>query len=158
MLLLLFQIADDRFGFDADSVIEITPLVELRALPRAPAHVAGLMNYRGTVTPVVDLTSLLTGQSAKKHLSTRIIIVLFKGRDNEDHPLGLMAERVTETRSFKPEDLRPSGVDVKAAPCLGEVALDPQGGGMIQRVRVDDLLPAEVRETLFTLIEKPDNA
>ena len=152
MLLLLFQIAGDRFGLDAESVIEITPLVELRVLPRAPAHIAGLMNYRGCVTPVVDLTALLTGQAAKKHLSTRIIVVLFHGSDGKDHPLGLMAERVTETRSFKPGDLLPAGVDVKAAPCLGEVAMDPRGGGMIQRVRVDTILPAEVRDTLFALI------
>lgn len=158
MLLLLFQIAGDRFGLDADSVIEITPLVELRVLPRAPAHVAGLMNYRGAVTPVVDLTALLTGKSAQKYLSTRIVIVLFPGHDGKDHPLGLMAEHVTETRSFKPGDLRPAGVDVKAAPFLGEVALDPRGGGMIQRVRVDAILPEEVRKTLFALIAKAENA
>lgn len=158
MLLLLFQIAGDCFGLDAESVIEVAPLVGLRTLPRAPAHVAGLMNYRGRVIPVLDLAAMLTGQSAKKHLSTRIIVVPLEGADGRNHPLGLIAERVTETRAFKPEDMRAPGVEVKAAPCLGEVALDPRGGGMIQRVRIEALLPAEVRETLFTLVENAEHA
>jgi len=158
MLLLLFQIAGDCFELDADRVIEVVPLVGLRALPRAPAHVAGLMNYRGIATPMVDLAALLTGHGARNHMSTRIIVVPFKGPDGTDRPLGLMAERVTETRSFKQGDLLPAGVDVKDAPCLGEVVMDPRGGGMVQRVRVDALLPAEVRETLFKLAGNAENA
>jgi len=59
MLLLLFDVGSNRYGLEASEVIEVTPLVCLRAAPHTPAYVAGVFNYRGVVTPVIDLHALL---------------------------------------------------------------------------------------------------
>lgn len=146
MLLLTFQIKDDWYGIDINHVIEVMPMVELRKIPHGPPYVAGLFNYRGVVGPVIDLTELFIGEPSRKVLSSRIMVVSFPGGD-EGHVLGLLAEHVTETIQYEEEDFKPSGITIEGAPFLGDVLNDERG--MIRRVKVEDLLPEQVREMLF---------
>ncbi|RJR50745.1 MAG: purine-binding chemotaxis protein CheW [Desulfobacteraceae bacterium] len=148
MLFLLFEIGSSRYCLDVSQVIEITPLVSLRKLPFAPPYVSGLMNYRGDITPVIDL-SLLLGQEASRPLfSTRIVLVRFRASDKSDHMLGLMAEKATETISRREEDFKPMGLAIDNARFLGKVVSDERG--MIQRLEMQQILPEDVQRTLFT--------
>jgi chemotaxis-related protein WspB len=52
MLFILFQIGRDRYALSAGSIIEVLPLMNLKSVPRAPAGVAGLLNYHGTPVPI----------------------------------------------------------------------------------------------------------
>jgi len=147
MLLLQFQAGNDRYGLDVAEVIEVVPRVLFREIPHADPSVAGLINYRGTPVPVIDLTSLLTGTPSRPFFSTRIILVDYPGRDGARGILGLMAERVTETVSCTEADFQPTGIAVNGAPYLGEICLHPDGA--IQRVETAKLLTPELREALF---------
>ena len=148
MLLLLFTLGRHRYALEARSVIEIVPLAELKAIPRAPAYVAGLLDYRGVSVPVLDLTQMNQGQASRACMSTRIILVNYTDPAAQSHVLGLMAESVTETIKKEPAEFQPAGVSAPDAPYLGEVASDAQG--MIQRVAIEHLVPAAVRVLLFT--------
>jgi chemotaxis-related protein WspB len=143
MLLIVFQVGAERFGLDVARVREVLSVPLLRPLPNAPEYVAGLFDYHGTLVPVIDLSRLLVGRSARLLLSTRIVLVDYPG----GHILGLLAERATETVSCRDEDCLSAGVTVAGAPYLGPILR--REDGMIQRVTVEELLPAPVRETLF---------
>lgn len=147
MLLLQFQAGKDRYGLDVSRIIEVIPMVLCRPLPHADPAVAGLFDYHGTLVPVIDLSILLTGEASRPLFSTRVIMVDYQGRDGEDHALGLLAERVTETVFCREEELQPAGIAVEGAPYLGELLI--QAGGMIQRVAVERLLPPSLQEILF---------
>ena len=147
MLLLQFQAGNDRYGLDVFQVIEVVPMVVFRSIPHADPCVAGLFNYRGTMVPVIDLTTLLTGMSSRPLFSTRIILTEYPDHDGDRQVLGLMAERVTETVPCKAEDLQPAGIAVAGAPYLGDLFLHPEG--TIQRVDIERLLPSSLREALF---------
>ena len=146
MLLLQFQAGTERYGLDIEQVIEVSSLVSLRAIPHAPPEAAGTFNYRGTLTPVVDLTALLTGVPSRPIMSTRIIIVTYKGEDGCSHTLGLLAEAVTEMISCKKENLQQPVVSVGGAPYLGDMVFDERGS--IQVLEMERLL---TRDLLFTL-------
>ena len=75
MLILTFTAGGNRYAVEAARVIELVPRVELRCMPHAPAFLAGLLDYRGTVVPVVDLGLLLGSSPCQDRLSTRIILV-----------------------------------------------------------------------------------
>ncbi len=75
MLLLTFTAAGEHYALDVAGVIELVPRVELRAIPHAPAFLAGLLGYRGEVVPVIDLGLLLGSSPCPDRLSTRIILV-----------------------------------------------------------------------------------
>jgi len=52
--LVIFRLLDEEFALPTDAVQEILNLPEVVPLPKAPAFIAGIFNYRGIVTPVVN--------------------------------------------------------------------------------------------------------
>lgn len=146
MLLLQFQAGTDRYGLDIGQIIEVSSMVSLRAVPHAPPEVAGTFNYRGTLTPVVDLTVLLTGAPSRPRMSTRIILITYQGEDSRSHILGLLAEAVTEMIDCTKESLQQPVVTVSGAPYLGDTMFDERGS--IQVLDMERLL---TRDLLFTL-------
>jgi chemotaxis-related protein WspB len=149
MLFLLFEIGGDSYCLEGSRVIEVTPMVSFRGLPHAPPYVSGLMNYRGNVTPVIDLSALLGRQPSRSFFSTRIILVEIQGANLSRHVLGLLAERVTETISRQESDFQSSGIEIEDARFMGKVTFDEKGH-MIQRVEMDRILPEGVRKSLFS--------
>jgi chemotaxis-related protein WspB len=97
MLLLLFKVGGRHFAMPTNMIREIVPLVCLSLLPDVPDYVAGLMRYRGTPIPVIDLCLLSAGRACTPRLSTRIIIVEYNPTDGRPALLGLIAEHVVET-------------------------------------------------------------
>jgi purine-binding chemotaxis protein CheW len=53
--LVIFRVAETRYGFDIDAVDEILAPQRITALPDAPNGVLGLADVRGKVVPVFDL-------------------------------------------------------------------------------------------------------
>ena len=147
MLFLQFQLGQDRYVLASSEVVEVLPLLGIKQIPQAPAGVVGAFNYRGKPVPVIDLSELALGRPARRHMSTRIIIVLHPGANGGLHLLGLIAERATETVRLDPADFADAGIVNGGAPYLGPVATDPNG--LVQRIEVTRLLPAAVRAVLF---------
>jgi chemotaxis-related protein WspB len=147
MLFLLFQLGKDRYALDTAQVVEVLPTVKLKEIPQAPAGVAGAFNYHGAPVPMIDLAALALGQPSRARMSTRIILVNYTEPGGETHLLGLLAERTTETIRREAADFVDAGVAVDAAPYLGPVTTDAQG--MIQRIEINQLLTAQVRDLLF---------
>ena len=153
MLVVLFQLGKDRYAIHCKFVVEIVPSVALRAVPNAPAAVAGLFNYRSAVVPVIDLCQLTQNRRCAPYLSSRIILVDYRRAINEaarphqtGRILGLLAERVTEVCE-KPAATTEPPVRPAGAPYLGEIFT--LGGELIQCVNPAALLPEELREMLF---------
>ena len=75
MLFLVFQLGKDRYAVEANRVVEVLPLLELKRIPQAPRGIAGIFNLRGRPVPALDLTELTFGQPARERLTTRIILI-----------------------------------------------------------------------------------
>jgi chemotaxis-related protein WspB len=144
MLFVIFQLGADRYAIEAGKVLEVLPLMRTKQLPGAPNGIAGVLDYRGTPLPAVDLCALALGRPAAARLSTRILVVECPG----GHRLGLIAEHANETFRREPTDFTDSGVTLRDAPYLGPVT--PDARGLVQRIDPESLLTPEVREALFT--------
>lgn len=147
MLFLLFKLDDDRYAIEADKVASVLPLVTAKKIPHAPAAIAGAFTHRGDAIPLIDLSRLTLGRSARRQLSTRIIVAYYPMADGSMRKLGLLAEKVIETVRLAHEDFVASGVSNKEAAYLGPVASDTDG--LIQWVQIERLLPDSVRDLLF---------
>ncbi|MDD2236205.1 MAG: chemotaxis protein CheW [Kiritimatiellae bacterium] len=137
MLFLFFQANEQAYALEISCVEEVVPYVVLRSLPEAPPGVPGLMNYRGSAIPVVDLSAWLGGAPARNRLSTRLVIIQVDAPEGV-YRLALMVEGATETRSVPSEGLRPSGVVHEKLPCLGEVFVE--GESLVQVIDPNRLL------------------
>jgi chemotaxis-related protein WspB len=147
-LFLVFRIASERFALQAIEVAEVLPRLPLKPIAKAPAWVAGVFAYRGAVVPVIDLSALTFGQPAQIRTSTRLVLVHYRPDDvTPSTLLGLILEQATDTLRCNPADFKPYGLDNRQAPYLGPVREDAQG--LLQWVRVTDLLDEQVRALLF---------
>ena len=61
---LVFALGQERYAFPSSQVSEVRRIDQLTALPSAPAFVAGLVNVRGRIVPVLDLRPLFGVTSA----------------------------------------------------------------------------------------------
>jgi len=106
MLFLLLQLGDDRYALKASQIVEVLPLLQLKKLPQSPAGVAGVMDYRNSPVPVLDLSELAIQRPSHPKLSTRIIVVNLADGQDEVRLVGLIAENVTETLRRDADDFR----------------------------------------------------
>lgn len=141
MLFLTFQVGKDRYALDTGKVVEVLPLVNFKAIPRAAAGVSGIFNYHGVPVPLIDLTELALGRPSEPRMSTRIIVIKYARDSGEPVVLGLKAEHVTETIRRSDQDFVESGVKGAEA-YLGPVTI--QADQIIQRVDITRLLPDHI--------------
>ena len=147
MLFLEFQIGAEAYVLDTAQIVEVLSLVNVKRIPQAPVGIAGLFNYRGRPVPAIDLSELTLGRAARRHRSTRLILVRYG-----EHLLGLIAEQATRTLQREAVDFTDSGIANDATRYLGPVAQD--GARLIQWIEVEKLLPASVSSVLFRQAEE----
>lgn len=146
MLFVLFHLGNERYALEANRVVEIVPLLELKCFPQSPPGVAGMFIYRGRPVPALDLCALTLGRPATEHLSTRIIIVNYGDTPEQEQLVGLIAERATETIRREPKDFSEPRVKLSTAPFLGPVLTDDQG--VVQLISTQKLLQENLRGLL----------
>ena len=112
---LTFLVKDENYAIDILDVQEIIEVGRMTRVPLTPAHIRGVINLRGSVVPVVDLSARL-GKSVSE-LTKRSCIVLVEistgdGRKN----LGILLDEVKEILEIARTDLQPApafGTDIR---------------------------------------------
>jgi len=89
--LITFEVAGQLFGLDIMAIREIRAWTPVTRLPRVPDHVAGVVNLRGTVLPVVDLAARLGWERSEPTARHAIIVVQLGGK-----AMGLIVESVSD--------------------------------------------------------------
>jgi len=145
MMVLTFEANGQKYGLDVQQIVEILPAVPLRRLSHVPEYVAGVFRHRGITVPVIDLSLLIGGKPATPLLSTRIVVVRHPGPSGAGRPLGLLAEHATSLNEAGSISTS-TGFSASEAPFLGGLSAS---GEMVQYLKVEHLLPLELRERLF---------
>lgn len=78
--LITFGIASQRFGIDIMTVREIRAWSPVTRLPRVPDYVAGVVNLRGAVLPVIDLAARLGWTPTDATPRNPIIVIEHEGQ------------------------------------------------------------------------------
>ncbi|MFH1062975.1 MAG: chemotaxis protein CheW [Candidatus Omnitrophota bacterium] len=73
--LVVFKIGEEEFGVEINQVREIVKLVSITRMPKSPAFIEGVVNLRGQIITVIDLSRRLDLPSAGRTDSTRIMVV-----------------------------------------------------------------------------------
>lgn len=147
MLVLIFQASNQSYALEVSCVEEVIPCVSLRPLSGAPEGVVGVLNYRGAVIPVVDLSSWMGGSPARNRLSTRMAI-LRVGTNGVCFHFALLVEGATETKTVNSADIHPLQVAEGKIPCLGGIFVTQ--GEMVQLINPQKLLTGPLNAILST--------
>jgi len=108
--LVVFTIGDEEFGVDISQVREIVRLVQITYLPKAPVFIEGVVNLRGQVLAVIDLSKRLGVSSKQRGETTRIIVV-----EVGENTVGMIVDSVSEVLRLSSENVEdvPSLVDTE---------------------------------------------
>ncbi len=87
---IVFNLEDKQFALPLDPVDRVVRAVEITALPEVPDIVRGIVNYKGTILPVIDIRSRFHLPGREIRLNDQFIIVRTAKR-----PIALLADTVT---------------------------------------------------------------
>jgi chemotaxis-related protein WspB len=147
MRCIAFQLGEGRFALPMSDLVEVVPLLPVRALAHAPDGVAGVINYRGQVVPVIDLCQLALGRPSAERSSTRLLVLHWNPAGRESRLLALMVERAVNEQLIDADALTPPPVRIDATPYLGRLGM--ADGALVQLVDVSQLLPPSIGELLY---------
>lgn len=135
-----FRVAGQDFCFDLASVREIRGWTSTTALPHAQPYVKGVINLRGSVVPVIDLSQRL-GFGAADPGARHVIIIAVVA----DQTVGLLAEVVSDILTVTESELQPIPdiVDETVRQFISGVLL--QDDKMIRRLELATILEQEGR-------------
>lgn len=103
--LVVFALGERLFGVPASAVREVIRAVAVTELPAAPPGVTGVIDLRGTLIPVVDLSVRVGLAPRPVRASDQLLIC-----DVALGPLAVRADRVLELRAIG-ADVIPPGAE-----------------------------------------------
>ena len=115
---LSFELGGESYALEVERVEVVLEPMPITRVPKAPAHLRGVINYRGTVIPVADLRSRFGGLAQELAEAEALavaseaepegkgIVVLHIDYGGDDLTIGVLADAVREV-----VDIDPSRID-----------------------------------------------
>lgn len=99
MQIIVFTLDEKYYAISTDRVEEISVNLAFTVVPNAPDWVEGLINLRGNVVTLVNLSKLL--HQEQEICYNNIIII-----HNEEEKVGLMVKQVIEVMDIQQEEFQ----------------------------------------------------
>lgn len=103
---LTFSLGGEVFALGILNVKEIIEFGNITEIPMMPAFIRGVINLRGAVVPVIDLSARFGGPASTVSRRTCIVIVeLGEGEERQD--LGVIVNAVNEVLEIPRSEIEP---------------------------------------------------
>ena len=103
---LTFTLGGEMFAVGILNVKEIIEYGNLTEIPMMPAFIRGVINLRGSVVPVIDLSARFGGKASELGRRTCIVIVEVADGDLQ-HDIGSMVDAVSEVLDIPGSEIEP---------------------------------------------------
>jgi len=106
---LTFMMGNDEYGVDILAVQEIHCWVEPRPMPNTPEYIRGVIDWRGTIVPIIDLRVRFKYAEATYESTTVVIILQTKLADTDQECIvGIVVDAVADVYDVRAEQLKKS--------------------------------------------------
>jgi purine-binding chemotaxis protein CheW len=102
VLHVLFAVDGTTFALPANLVLQMETFTGATFVPGTPPWVAGIVQLRGRVIPVVDLRARFGIAPAERTIDTRVVVGELEGRT-----VALVADAAREVARIAPSQLKP---------------------------------------------------
>jgi purine-binding chemotaxis protein CheW len=103
---LTFVLAGEVFAMGILAIKEIIEYAELTEVPMMPEYVRGVINLRGAVVPVIDL-SVRFGKPSSPVTKRTCIVIIEVETHNERHVLGVVVDAVNAVLDIPASEVEP---------------------------------------------------
>jgi purine-binding chemotaxis protein CheW len=102
ILHVVFKVGGTEYALPADEVLQMESYTGATPIPGAAPHVAGIVQVRGRVVPVVDVRARFGLESAERTLDSRLVIGSDGGRS-----VALLVDSAREVVKLESEQVEP---------------------------------------------------
>lgn len=99
MQIVVFKLGDEHFAVETDRVQSINDIMSITRVPKAPKYIKGLINLRGSIKSLVDL-SLLLNVNHQNEQNNMIILTV------EDEEIGILVDEVEEVLDIEEKSIQ----------------------------------------------------
>jgi purine-binding chemotaxis protein CheW len=104
---LTFLIGGEMFAISILSIKEIIEYGSLTVVPMMPDFIRGVINLRGAVVPVVDLSARF-GRTASEVTRRSCIVIIEVEADEEKQDVGVVVDSVSEVLEIPAAEIEPA--------------------------------------------------
>ncbi len=106
---LTFVSGGELYAVEINRVSEIIEISQLTRVPKTPEFIRGVINLRGGVVPVIDLTAKL-GNGLSDITKRSCVVLVSVDQADGIQTLGLLVDEVHEIIDIGPADIKPPPV------------------------------------------------
>lgn len=113
---LTFMLSGETYAMGILAIKEIIEYGNLTEVPRMPQFIRGVINLRGSVVPVIDLSSRF-GKQATSVTRRTCIVIIEVATGNETQDVGVMVDAVNAVLEIPPQEIEPPptfGANIRA--------------------------------------------
>lgn len=104
---LTFLLGSEMFAIDILGIKEIIEYGNLTGVPMMPAFIRGVINLRGAVVPVVDLSARF-GRAATEVTRRSCIVIIEAESGGEKQDIGVVVDAVSEVLEIPEAEIEPA--------------------------------------------------
>ena len=153
---LTFLLSGEMYAVGILNVKEIIEYGSLTEIPMMPAFIRGVINLRGAVVPVIDLSARFGGRTTESSRRTCIVIIELAHED-ERHDIGIVVDAVSEVLEVSDADIEPApsfGAKIRADFIAG---MGKIGGKFVIILDIQKVLSVDEIATLATVSDNAAN-
>lgn len=102
MQVVVFNLDDEQFAVETSSVLTITDSVNVIKVPKAPEHIMGLINLRGSIVSLINIRMLLGLKYKKQKSENSNILILNIDGEN----IGVSVDEVYEVINVEDKEIQ----------------------------------------------------
>ncbi|KPX80097.1 Chemotaxis protein CheW [Pseudomonas amygdali pv. mellea] len=145
---LTFMLGGEMFAIGILGIKEIIEYGSLTVVPMMPAFVRGVINLRGAVVPVVDLSARFGRQNSDITRRSCVIIIEASSEDGQPQDIGLLVDNVSAVLEIPASQIEPPpnfGARIRADFISGMAKVD---GKFVIVLEVDRVLSIDEMSSL----------
>ena len=104
---LTFLLSGEMFAIAILNIKEIIEYGSLTEVPMVPSFIRGVINLRGSVVPVVDLSVRFGRNKTEVSRRTCIVIIEVQNNDESKQDIGVMVDSVSEVLEIPRSEIEP---------------------------------------------------
>jgi purine-binding chemotaxis protein CheW len=104
---LTFLLGSEMFAIDILGIKEIIEYGSLTSVPMMPEFIRGVINLRGAVVPVVDLSARF-GRMASEVTRRSCIVIIEADNEGEKQDIGVVVDSVSEVLEIPADQIEPA--------------------------------------------------
>ncbi len=132
--LVIFDLGGQKYAIPVLNTQEIIKMIDITPIPRSDSFIEGVINLRGRIVPVINLSKRLDLARGEATRDTRIIVV-----EHNETSVGMIVDRVQEVGRYNRDEIEKPESVMKENEFVGGVV--KKNNALWLLLRLEKVLP-----------------